>query len=69
MKKKNNANSYGIIGLGRFGMALVECLASAGKEVIAIDKDETRVREARRLSKRSLYGCGADNYWWSAYGA
>ncbi len=54
MKKKNNANSYGIIGLGRFGMALVECLASAGKEVIAIDKDETRVREARRFTEMAL---------------
>ena len=43
MKKKSYTNSYGIIGLGRFGMALVECLASAGKEVIAIDKNETQV--------------------------
>ena len=35
MKRKDYASSYGVIGLGRFGMALVECLSSAGKEVIA----------------------------------
>ena len=39
-KKKNSAESYGVIGLGRFGTALVKTLAAAGKEVIAVDKDE-----------------------------
>ena len=38
---------YGVIGLGRFGTALVKTLAEAGEEVIAIDKNEERVREVR----------------------
>ena len=56
MKKKTRetAESFGVIGLGRFGSALVECLAHSGKEVIAIDKDETRVREARRFTDMAL---------------
>ena len=41
-KKKNSAESYGVIGLGRFGTALVKTLAAAGKEVIAVDKDEAK---------------------------
>ena len=40
MKKKNSDASFGVIGLGRFGSALVQTLSEAGKEVIAIDKDE-----------------------------
>ena len=40
MKKQTSATSFGVIGLGRFGTALVKTLAEAGKEVIAVDKDE-----------------------------
>ena len=47
-KKKNAAESYGVIGLGRFGTALVKTLAAAGKEVIAVDKDEAKVKEIGR---------------------
>ena len=54
MKKRDNSASFGIIGLGRFGMALTECLSKAEKEVIAIDKDESRVREARRFTEMAL---------------
>ena len=56
MKKRTRetAESFGVIGLGRFGSALVECLAQSGKEVIAIDKDENRVREARRFTDMAL---------------
>ena len=40
MKKKNDFSTmYGVIGLGRFGTALVKTLTQAGKEVIAIDKN------------------------------
>ena len=46
-KKKNVAESYGVIGLGRFGTALVKTLAAAGKEVIAVDKDEAKVKAVR----------------------
>lgn len=51
MKKKNDFSTmYGVIGLGRFGTALVKTLAQAGKEVIAIDKNEERVREVREFT-------------------
>lgn len=46
-KKKNTAESYGVIGLGRFGTALVKTLTDAGKEVIAVDKDEAKVKAVR----------------------
>ena len=47
MKKQDPSTLYGVIGLGRFGTALVKTLAAAGKEVIAIDKNEGKVREVR----------------------
>lgn len=50
MKRRDNSATFGVIGLGRFGSALVECLSKADKEVIAIDKDESRVKEARRFT-------------------
>ena len=35
---------FGVIGLGRFGSALARTLAEAGKEVIAVDCDEQKVK-------------------------
>ena len=46
--------TFAVIGLGRFGSALVECLASSGKEVIAVDKDEAKVKEARRFTDYAM---------------
>ena len=40
-------SGYGIIGLGRFGMALAKVLSEAGADVIVIDKDEDKLREVR----------------------
>ncbi len=54
MKKKGTSASFGVIGWGRFGSALVECLASSGKEVIAVDKDEAKVKEARRFTDYAM---------------
>ena len=54
MKKKDEAASFAVIGLGRFGLALVESLSSAEREVLAIDRDETRVREARRYTDLAM---------------
>lgn len=47
MKKKKDSSIFGIIGLGRFGTALVKTLSDAGKEVIAVDKDEAKVKAVR----------------------
>ena len=50
MKKQLKTDIYGVIGLGRFGTALVQTLAEAGKEVIAIDKNEEKVKAVRRYT-------------------
>ena len=69
MKKKNKEmGTYGVIGLGRFGSALAQGLAAAGAEVIAVDRDESKVQAARiytefayvlrNLSKQNLEDIG-----------
>ena len=68
-KKSNTA--YGIIGLGRFGKALAVMLAESGKDVVAIDQNELKVREIRQyteyafvtedLSKEALKETGIQN--------
>ena len=44
MRKKNGNELFGIIGTGRFGMAVAEELLARGKDVIAIDKDPVMLR-------------------------
>ena len=51
MKKNNEATSFGIIGLGRFGTALAISLAEAGKEVIVVDRSESKVKEVRQYTE------------------
>ncbi len=46
MGKRKSKDLYGIIGLGRFGSALAQTLAEAGKDVIVIDNNETKIKEA-----------------------
>ena len=41
---------YGIIGLGRFGYALTKTLVEAGKEIVAIDTIESRVKQVKSLT-------------------
>lgn len=54
MKKQNFSTSFGVIGLGRFGTALVRTLAEAGQEVIAVDKDEQKVKAVRKYTVSPL---------------
>ncbi len=64
-------NTYGIIGLGRFGMALALELAEAGADLIVLDRDEDKVRELRdytdnafvvsSLDKKTLTETGIQN--------
>lgn len=49
-KLQNKKVVYGIIGLGRFGQALAEELASSGAELIVLECDEEKVREIRELT-------------------
>lgn len=53
MKSKAPA-SYGVIGLGRFGLALAQTLAEAGKDVLVIDNNEAKIREVRRYTENAF---------------
>lgn len=46
MKRERGAG-FGIIGLGRFGLALAKTLAESGAEVMVIDSDENKLRQVR----------------------
>lgn len=50
MLKEELSESYGIIGLGRFGTALAKKLAEAGREVIVVDRNENKVKELRNYT-------------------
>lgn len=70
-KKKGNKNTYGIVGLGRFGTALALELVAAGAEIIVLDRDEEKIRELREytdnafivrsLDKKTLSETGIQN--------
>ena len=53
MRKNKTDVSYGIIGLGRFGQALAVTLADAGKEVVAVDNNESKVKEIRQYTEHA----------------
>ncbi len=53
-KKKSEKNTYGIVGLGRFGTALALELAAAGAEIIVLDRDEEKVRELRDYTENAF---------------
>lgn len=73
MKKKNKKgnDTYGIVGLGRFGYALAVELAEAGADLLVIDRDEEKVRQMREyteyayvvksLDRKSLEDTGIQN--------
>lgn len=52
--KKNKNKTYGIIGIGRFGMALAMELAEAGADIIALDKNEEKIREMREYTENAF---------------
>lgn len=45
--KEGRKSGFGIIGLGRFGLALTKALSEAGAEVMVIDADESKLRMVR----------------------
>jgi len=53
-KHDSSGSTYGILGLGRFGLPLAEALAAAGKEVIAADQDEGRVKMASAFTDNAF---------------
>ena len=70
-KHVRDRNTYGIIGLGRFGTALALELAKSGAELIVLDRSEERIRELRdctdnafvvsSLDKKTLSEAGIQN--------
>lgn len=53
-KTTKNKTTYGIIGLGRFGMALALELAKAEADLLVIDRDEEKVREMREYTENAF---------------
>ncbi len=45
---------YGIVGLGRFGKALMENLSESGAETIVLDSDEEKVKAAREFTENAF---------------
>ena len=52
--KSKKGTSFGVIGLGRFGLALAETLARSGRDVIALDSDENKVKALRNDTEYAL---------------
>lgn len=52
-RTKKERDIFGIIGLGRFGSALAIELASAGTDLLVIDRDEEKVRELRDYTENA----------------
>ena len=71
MAREAKQSGYGVIGLGRFGMTLAQRLAEAGQDVLVIDSNEQKIREARAftdaafvtetLDRETLMECGVQN--------
>lgn len=53
-KQKKDKTTYGIVGLGRFGGALARELASAGANLLVLDKNEEKIREFREITENAL---------------
>ncbi|MDD4774562.1 MAG: TrkA family potassium uptake protein, partial [Eubacteriales bacterium] len=54
MLKKRSPELYGVIGLGRFGFALAQTLANAGKEVLVVDKNANKIKEATAFTDNAF---------------
>lgn len=67
-KSAKDKNTYGIIGLGRFGMALALELSKAGTELIVLDSDEEKVREMREYTENAFVVSSLDKKTLSATG-
>ena len=59
---------FAVIGLGNFGLAMVQALASQGSEVLALDADEELVNRVRDIATQSVVGDGKDEQLLSALG-
>ncbi len=53
-KSKKEKQTYGIIGLGRFGSALALELAQSGADLIVLDRNEEKIREFREYTENAF---------------
>lgn len=60
MKRRKDTIEYGIIGLGRFGIALATALSEAGKEVMVVDNTESKVKQIRDMVSEAFVVEGID---------
>ena len=54
MAQHKSIIEFGIIGLGRFGFSLAETLANAGKEVLVLDNNESKIKQIRHLTENAF---------------
>ncbi len=52
-RSKKEKDTYGIVGLGRFGYALAMELATSGADLLVLDKNEEKVRELREFTENA----------------
>ncbi len=53
-KNKKEKNTFGIIGLGKFGTSLALELANSGEEIVVLDSSEEKVREIREYTENAF---------------
>jgi len=54
MMQHKSTVEFGIIGLGRFGFALAKTLADAGKEVLVLDNNESKIKQIRCITENAF---------------
>lgn len=52
--RKKEKDSYGVVGLGRFGHAFAMELVDSGQDILVIDRDEEKVRELREYTENAF---------------
>jgi trk system potassium uptake protein TrkA len=60
MHTKNKNKNFAVLGLGRFGMSIVETLAEYDVNILACDIDEARIHQAADLATHALKADLAD---------
>lgn len=53
-------STFGVIGLGRFGFALVETLAESGREVLVLDNNESKIRQVQDKANQAFVAAQLD---------
>lgn len=54
MLKHKASIEFGVIGLGRFGFALASTLAEAGRKVLVLDSNESKIRQIRSYTENAF---------------